>query len=282
VQEISGSAAQIMAAVEQISRGGQQQASATQEASAALDQIEKTARAATENATNSLDRARRMGGMLAEIRLTIGALSAGVARSLETTRQSLGLIAGLEGVSRSIDKIVDGIGMVSIQTNMLAVSGSVEAARAGDFGKGFAVVSKDIRSLARDSGENAGRIKDTVRAIQDQIAAVRRDLEQIISAAEVENQKYGAVLSSLGVVEADMNEIAVGNQQILAGAEAILSSMKEAVRGAQQVAAVAEEAGSASSQAATAARQQARGAEDLAAAIEEIASLAEDIQRRNG
>ena len=162
VQEISGSAAQIMIAVEQISRGGQQQASATQEASAALDQIERTSRAATENATKSLDRTRRMGGMLAEIRLTIGDLSAGVTRSLETTRQSLGLIAGLEGVSRSIDKIVDGIGMVSIQTNMLAVSGSVEAARAGDFGKGFAVVSKDIRSLARDSGENAGRIKDTV------------------------------------------------------------------------------------------------------------------------
>jgi methyl-accepting chemotaxis protein len=282
VQEISGSAAQIMTAVEQISRGGQQQASATQEASAALDQIEKTARAATENATNSLDRTRRMGGMLAEIRLTIGALSAGVTRSLDTTRQSLALIAGIEGVIRSIDKIVDGLNMVSIQTNMLAVSGSVEAARAGDFGKGFAVVSKDIRSLARDSGENAGRIKDTVRAIQDQIAAVRRDLEQIISIAEVENQKNAAVLSSLGVVEADMNEIAVGNQQILAGAEVILSSTKEAVRGAQQVAAVAEEAGSASAQAAAAARQQARGAEDLAAAIEEIASLAEDIQRRNG
>jgi methyl-accepting chemotaxis protein len=162
------------------------------------------------------------------------------------------------------------------------VSGSVEAARAGDFGKGFAVVSKDIRSLARDSGENAGRIKDTVRAIQDQIAAVRRDLEQIISVAEVENQKNGAVLSSLGVVDADMNEIAAGNQQILAGAETILSSTKGAARGAQQVAAVAEEAGSAASQAAAAARQQARGAEDLAAAIEEIASLAEDIQRRNG
>ena len=103
-----------------------------------------------------------------------------------------------------------------------------------------------------------------------------------VSAAEVENQKNGMVLSGLGVVEADVNEIAVGNQQILAGAEAILLSMKEAVRGAQQVAAVAEEAGSASAQAAAAARQQARGAEDLAAAIEEIASLAEDIQRRNG
>ena len=87
--------------------------------------------------------------------------------------------------------------MVSIQTNMLAVSGSVEAARAGDLGKGFAVVSKDIRNLARDSGENAGRIKDTVRAIQDQIATVRRELEQIVAAAEAENQKNALVLSNL-------------------------------------------------------------------------------------
>jgi methyl-accepting chemotaxis protein len=282
VQEISGAAAQIMIAVEQISRGGQQQAAATQEASAAMNQIEKIARAAGENATNFLERAKRMTAMLAEIRLTMTDLSAGVARSLETTRRSLGLMSRLEEISRSVDKIVDGIGMVSIQTNMLAVNGSVEAARAGDFGKGFAVVSKDIRNLARDSGENAGLIKDTVRAIQDRIAAVRRELEQIISAAQAENQKTVAVLSSLEVVEQALGEIATSNEQIMASAEAILSSMKEAARGAQQVAAAAEEAGSASAQAAAAARQQASGAESLAAAVEEIASLAEDIQRRNG
>ena len=143
-------------------------------------------------------------------------------------------MAGLEAVSRSVDKIVDGIGMVSIQTNMLAVSGSVEAARAGDLGKGFAVVSKDIRNLARDSGENAGRIKDTVRAIQDQIATVRKDLEQIVAAAEAENQRNAAVLSNLGVVETDMDELAAGNREILTGAEAILTSLKEGARGVQQ------------------------------------------------
>jgi methyl-accepting chemotaxis protein len=220
--------------------------------------------------------------MLTEIRVTINDLSGGVARSLEKTRQSLGLIAGLEGISRRVDKIVEGIGMVSVQTNMLAVSGSVEAARAGDLGKGFAVVSKDIRSLARDSSENAGRIKDIVRAVQDQIVAVRRELELIISAVEVENQKNVAVLSSIGAVEGDMKEITTSNEQILASAETILLSMKEATLGAQQVAAAAEEASSAAAQAATAAKEQARGAEDLAAAIEEIASLAEDIQRRNG
>ena len=159
-----------------------------------MDQIEKTA---LPPARTPPSRSIGPAGWVPcwrKVRLNVTELSAGVARSLETTRQSLGLIAGLEGISRSVDKIVDGIGMVSIQTNMLAVSGSVEAARAGDFGKGFAVVSKDIRNLARDSGENAGRIKDTVRAIQDQIAAVRRELEQIVAAAEAENQKNAAVL----------------------------------------------------------------------------------------
>ena len=282
VQQLSGSAAEIMGAVGQISRGGQQQAAATQEASASMHQIEKAAQSAREDAARFVDRTRRAGGMLAEIRLTTSELSTGVASSVQTTRQGLASIAGLEGISRKVDKIVDGIAMVSIQTNMLAVSGSVEAARAGDFGKGFAVVSKDIRILARDSGENAGNIKDTVVAIQYQIALVRRDLEQIVAGAEAENQKNGAVLSSLGLVEDGMAEIEAANRDILASAEGILSSMKEAARGAQQVAAAAEQAGTAAAQAAAAARQQARGAEDLAAAIEEIASLAEDLQGRNG
>jgi methyl-accepting chemotaxis protein len=282
VQEMSGSAAQIMSAVEQISRGAQQQAAATQEASTAMNQVEKTAQSFRESAATSLERTKRMDAMLGECRLQITDLSQGVTRSLETTRQSLELITGLDNISSNIDKIVDGIGMVSIQTNMLAVNGSVEAARAGEFGKGFAVVSKDIRSLARDSGENAARIKDTVRAIQGQIAAVRRELERVIAGAEAENQKTDAVLASFEVVQKDVAQIAAGNGQIGASAEAILNSMKDVAQSARQVASVAEEAAGASAQAAAAAKQQARGAEDLAAAIEEIASLAETIQRRNG
>jgi len=282
VQEMSDSAAEIMSAVDQISRGGHQQATATQEASVALDQIEKMAQAATDNAGKSLERARQMQELLAEIRVTLTDLSSGITRALETTRRSLGQITGLEGITRDVEKIVDAIGLVSVQTNMLAVSGSVEAARASEFGKGFAVVSKDIRNLARNSGESAGRIKDIVRAAQEQITIVRRDLEQIIAAAEADSQRNITILSSLGLVEVDLNEIVTGSREILTGAKTILSSTKQAARGAEQVAAIAEAAAGAASQAAAAAKQQARGAEDLAAAIEEIASLAEEIQRRHG
>jgi methyl-accepting chemotaxis protein len=279
VQEISAAAQEILLAMEQTSRGGQQQASATQQASAALNQIEKTAHATQDNAVKSLERTKRIEAMLAEVRIATGDLSAGVARSGDTTRQSLGMIASLEAFSRDVEKIVDGIAIVSIQTNMLAVTGSVEAARASDFGKGFAVVSKDIRNLAQDSGENAGRIKDTVRVIQNQLAEVRRELEQIIAATETENRKSAGIASSLDLVERDMAEVALSNNQIVDGAKSILASIAEGSRGAQQIATAAEEAGSAASEAAAAAREQARGAEDLAAAIEEIASLADEIQR---
>jgi methyl-accepting chemotaxis protein len=282
VQAMSGSAAQIMTAVDQISRGSQQQAAATQEASAAMTQVEKTAQSFRESAATSLERTTRMDAMLGECRLQIADLSQGATRSIETLRRSLELIGVLKGINRKIDKIVDGIGMVSIQTNMLAVNGSVEAARAGEFGKGFAVVSKDIRSLARDSGENATRIKDIVLAIQGQIAAVRRELDGVIASAEAENQKTDAVLTSFDIVQKDVAQIAAGNGQIGASADTILGSMKEVAQSARQVASVAEEAASASAQAAAAAKQQARGAEDLAAAIEEIASLAETIRQANG
>jgi methyl-accepting chemotaxis protein len=184
----------------------------------------------------------------------------------------------LEISNRRIDKIVDGIALVAIQTNMLAVSGSVEAARAGEFGRGFAIVSTDIRNLARDSSENADRVKDVVRLIQEQVQAVRRDLDQVATVSQAEIGKNRGIIERFGAVDGEITTIIAGSQQILSGAEFILQAVGQVLVGTQQIAAAAEEAGSAAAQAATAAREQARGAEDLAAAVEEIASLADVLQ----
>ena len=282
VEEMSGAANQIMIAVDQISRSAQQQASATQEASSALTQMQKSAALAKQNAAESLESTSRTQTMLGEITSSVNGLSAGVARSTETTRQSLVTLANLEIVNRKVEKIVDTISLVSVQTTLLAVSGSIEAARAGEFGRGFAVVSKDIRNLARDSGANAEQIKDIVKSIMSQTATVRRELEQTIATAETENQKSAAVVGGLAGVQSEMRELAAGSTQITGNADTILTSVSEAMRGAEQVAAAAEQSGSAATEAAAAAKQQAESAESLAAAIEEIASLAEEAQKRNG
>jgi methyl-accepting chemotaxis protein len=282
IQELSSAATQISTAVEQINRGSQQQAAAAQQTSAALTQIEKSARVAQEKGRVATDRVSKMEKSLADGRKAIEGLIEGVASALEKTRASLETIVSLEGIGRKIEKIVDAITLVNIQTNMLAVSGAVEAARAGEAGRGFALVSNDIRSLAREASESVERIKETVRGILDQIAVLRRDLEQIISAGEIEVQNNRAVVKTLEDVTVEFNALGNSNKAIQQGAGAILTASGETASAARQIAAAAEEASAASRQAATASAEQAKGADDLAAAVEEIASLSDELKKQNG
>jgi methyl-accepting chemotaxis protein len=275
---MSGAATEIMAAISQINKGAQQQAAATQETSAALTQIEKGAGLAKDNAGQAVEKAVGLEKALREGRASAAQLVDSVSSALTTTKSSLQIIGRLELVGRNIEKIVDTVGLVAVQTTMLAVSGSVEAARAGDAGRGFALVSGDIRGLARETSNNVDRIKDTVRNILDQIAVLRRDLEQVIASNELEVQNNLAVTAALERLEKDIAALSSANKVILQGADAILSAVQETSSGAKQIAVAAEEAGAASAQASTASSQQARGAEDLAASIEEIAALAQELK----
>jgi methyl-accepting chemotaxis protein len=160
----------------------------------------------------------------------------------------------------------------------LAVNGSIEAARAGDFGKGFVVVATDIRNLAHDSAENADRIKDLVKAVQDQIGVVGRDLDEIVGAANVEVEKAKASTANLILIETDILDVEKGANEILAASNEIAAAIGQIKKGIEQISAAAQEADKAATEAASAASQQAQGAEELAAAIEEIASLADELQ----
>jgi methyl-accepting chemotaxis protein len=282
IQELSSAASQIMTAVEQINRGSQQQAAAAQQTSAALTQIERSAQVAQDRGNLANERVGMISKALGESRGAIEQLVVGVGDVLGQTRGSLEGIIKLEAIGRKIEKNVDSISLITIQTSMLAVSGAVEAARAGDAGRGFALVSNDIRSLAREASESVERVKDTVRGILDQMALLRRDLEQIIAAAELEVQNNRAVVRTLENVTSDIAALGKANHTILQGADAVLSGAGQTAAAAKQIAAAAEEASAASRQAATASAQQARGADDLAAAIEEIASLSEELKKQNG
>jgi methyl-accepting chemotaxis protein len=215
-----------------------------------------------------------MQEMLAETSLKTGELSAGVTRSLETTRRSLGLIAGLEGVSRNVEKIVDGFGMVSIRPAML-ISGSVEGTRPG-IRKRFAVVSgHPQRPRPSDS---AGAAQDTACAIQDRSRGPPR-------AGNNHRGHRGGKSKNVGVLrasgsETDMNQIAAANQQILNGAEVILS-LREAVVGAGQVAAAAGRATGAAARAAAKPLLR-RAAPTISRPQSRRSPRRRRIQRRNG
>ncbi|HUN72678.1 MAG TPA: methyl-accepting chemotaxis protein, partial [Steroidobacteraceae bacterium] len=280
IQELSGAAAEVMAAVEQISKAAQIQSSATHQTASAMSQIERNARVAQTNSMAGNERVVNLDAALKEGRSAVETLIAGVSSTLQETRAGAGAMTRLEGVGRRIEKIIDTITLVAVQTSMLAVSGSVEAARAGDSGRGFAVVSNDIRNLARDASANLEQARDTVRGILDQIGIIKSDLQQITAAAEAEVQKNQIVGAGLVQLADDVTALGAVSRSILAGADKILSATAEISQAAQEVASAAEQASVSSREAATAASEQSRGAEDLAAAVEEIASLAEAMRRQ--
>jgi len=278
VSEINRSGAQIMSAIEQIRKGAEVQSAASEEAAAATGQIEKGVEIAQLRATGSGEKILAIKGLLGVNKTSIDALIAGISSAAEASRESIKQIKALELVSRRIDKIVDAITTVSIQTNMLAVNGSIEAARAGEFGKGFVVVATDIRNLAHDSAENADRIKDLVKAVQDQIALVGRDLEEIVATAQGEVEKAKVSAGNLQLIETDIAVVEDGAKEILAASTEIAAAVAQVKKGIEQISAAAQEADKAATEAAAAAKQQSQGAEELAAAIEEIASLADELQ----
>ena len=278
VQEINRSSAQIMTALGQIRKGAEVQSSASEESAAATNQIEKGLDIAQKRASASAEKVVAIKNLLGENKTAVSGLITGLSTSAEASRASIKQMNDLELVSRRIDKIVEAISTVSIQTNMLAVNGAIEAARAGEFGKGFVVVATDIRNLAHDSSENADRIKDLVKGVQDQIGVVGRDLGEIVAAALSEVEKAKSTTADLVSIESDILVVEKGAQEILAASNEIASAIGQVKKGIEQISAAATEADKAATEAAGAAQQQAKGAEDLAAAIEEISSLADELQ----
>jgi methyl-accepting chemotaxis protein len=277
IQELSSAATEVMAAVEQINRACQIQASATQETSAALEQIENTARLAEQSIRAADGAVKTIAEALEASRHSIESLVEGVRDGLENARTSLATVHRLGAVSRKIERTVDAIALIAAQTSMLAVSGSIEAARVGESGGGFAVVSGDIRNLSRESAASVEQAKDAVHSILDKVTTLRSDLEQMVASGETDVQANHTVLVLLERMTAEVDELRGANARIVERAEATLAAAGEVAAGSRQIAAAAEEADVASRDAASAATEQSRGAEDLAAAIEEIALLADEL-----
>jgi methyl-accepting chemotaxis protein len=99
--------------------------------------------------------------------------------------------------TRNVDKTVGSISNSIIQLNMLAISGSIEAARAGDFGKGFAVVSADIRNWAKDSESNTEKINDTIESMNAEIDTVRTDWLKLLINQEAEKEQIGTLIHEI-------------------------------------------------------------------------------------
>ena len=174
IEQIAGSATQLGAAAEELSavtqdasRGLQQQnneieqaATAVNEMTAAVEEVARNAVSTSEASSQSTQAAREGRDRVVE---TVDAIQT-MTQDVHTT--SL-MIEGLAAQGRDIGKVLDVIRAIAEQTNLLALNAAIEAARAGEAGRGFAVVADEVRALAHRTAQSTQEIEKMVAGIQN-------------------------------------------------------------------------------------------------------------------
>ena len=300
IQKTAQTSEQLAAASEELTASADQSAQGAQSAAEAIVKITGSTIEQNEVVDESFKTVDGITHAISEITKGISDVSAATHRaSTATTEGQQGLGIAVKGMdvlnqsakdvseavtalyesSKRISEIVEMITQIAGQTNLLALNAAIEAARAGEQGRGFAVVAEEVRKLAEQSEtaaqeitglitENANRIEDTFKVMQEQKEHVGEGVKQVNQAGEQFDRIAGVVSELTEKVDA----ILKSTEGIKAGSARMVSSVESVQRVSNAVHSEAENVSAVS-------EEQAASMQEIAASSQTLAQLAQDLQR---
>ncbi len=224
---LSQSALEMLGASEETSRGAQEQSSASASMAAALEELTASVEQIGDNANAAHAASQSAGSVSQRGAEAVYASTKEISAIAKTVTESADQLKELEQLSDNIGKIVSTIRDIAEQTNLLALNAAIEAARAGEHGRGFAVVADEVRNLAERTAHSTVEISDMVEQIQkrtelavSEMQASVRSVESGVDKAQKAGQSVADIeQETLKVVQATQDIQQVLQEQALAARE---------------------------------------------------------------
>jgi len=235
---ISSSAAELMAVASQLAASAAEAAASTNETTVTVEEVKQTAVLASEKAGEVVESVSgavdTSGAGLEQVEGTI----AGIERMRESMDVVFETITRLSERALAAGDVIAAVNDLAEQSNLLSVNASIEAAKAGEYGKGFTVVAQEVKSLAEQSKQAVAQVRTILSEIQKASETAVRSAEQgraSVEAGRKQSAQAGEVIKDLaegaGEVAQSAVQISASSRQQLAGMEQIsraIASLNEA------------------------------------------------------
>jgi methyl-accepting chemotaxis protein len=248
VSVLSASASEIVAATTQLAASAGESAAAVSETTTTVEEVRQTAQVSSQKAKYVADSAEKAAHSSLSGRKSTEDVGTGMNRIRQQMEAIAASMVRLSEQSQTIGQIIATVEDLSVQSNLLAVNAAIEAAKAGEHGKGFGVVAQEVKSLAEQSRQATNQVRTILGEIQKATSAAVMATEEGGKAVEAGSRQTEVAGEAIKALAGSVNEAAQAAVQIAASAQ-------QQLVGVDQVAGAMESIKQASSQNVAGARQ---------------------------
>ena len=278
-EQVNASSQQVSSTIQEVAKGGQDLSRLSGETKSSIEEVGNATKMVADNSQKTAENASNAQ------KTAVDGLGAGkragesMTQIMETAEKTSGNIAALDTKSQEIGKIIDVINNISEQTNLLALNAAIEAARAGEAGRGFAVVADEVRKLAEESQKATTQIADLITAVQEETKTSVSGMDSTKKAVDKGSAVINEAVQSLENISELVKGIAGQVQEVSAAAQESQAGVEKVSKSAAEVSAIAEESAAASEEVSASMEETTASMTQVSEAAQSLAQGAEDLKK---